>query len=164
MVAPMAPATSVKLSIASDIRLVDLVHEASHKMAEFAGFEEDVALSVALAVREAVINAITHGNRRDPRRSVELTLTANGSGMTARVRDQGEGFDPTLTRDPTSEENLLQTSGRGLLLIRAFVDEVRFRRRRGRGMEVILVKKNPPPPATVAEVVHPAGRNQGGNR
>src|SRR3972149_2425830 len=61
---PMALATSVKLSMASELRLVDLVHEASHKMAELAGFEEDVALNVALAVREAVINAVTHGNRK----------------------------------------------------------------------------------------------------
>jgi len=160
----MALATSVKLSMASELRLVDLVHEASHKMAELAGFEEDVALNVALAVREAVINAITHGNRKDPQRTVDLTLTANGSGIVVSVRDQGEGFDPALARDPTSPENVLRTSGRGLLLIRAFVDEVKFRRRRGRGMEVTLVKRNPPAPAAVAESIHPAGRNEGGAR
>ncbi len=143
----MAPETSVKLSIASEIRLVDLVHEASQKMAELAGFEEDEALNVALAVREAVINAITHGNRRDPQRTVEMTLTANGSGITVRIRDQGEGFDPERTKDPTADDNLLRSSGRGLLLIRAFVDEVKFRRRKGRGMEVTLVKKIRPPHA-----------------
>ena len=137
----MAPATSVRLSIASEIRLVDLVHEASQRMAELAGFEEEEALNVALAVREAVINAITHGNRSDPKRTVDLTLTANGSGIVASVRDQGEGFDPRQAEDPTNASNLLRTSGRGLLLIRAFVDEVRFRRRRGRGMEVTLVKR-----------------------
>lgn len=144
----MAPATSVKLSIASEIRLVDLVHEASQRMAELAGFEEEEALNVALAVREAVINAITHGNRSDPRTMVDLTLTANGSGIVARVRDHGEGFDPGRTEDPTTAGNVLRTSGRGLLLIRAFVDEVRFRRRRGRGMEVTLIKRiRPPQPA-----------------
>lgn len=161
----MAPATSVKLSMASEIRLVDLVHEASQKMAEFAGFEEDVALNVALAVREAVINAITHGNHKDPERTVELTLTANGAGMVVRIRDEGEGFDPAVVAsDPTNAENLLRTSGRGLLLIRAFVDDVKFRKRRGRGMEVTLVKRNPPAPAAVAEAIRTAGRNQGGSR
>jgi anti-sigma regulatory factor (Ser/Thr protein kinase) len=85
----MTPSTSVKLSIASEIRLVDLVHEASHKMAELAGFEEDEALNVALAVREAVINAITHGNRMDAKRNVDLELTANGTGMVVRIRDHG---------------------------------------------------------------------------
>jgi len=160
----MAPATSVKLSMASEIRLVDLVHEASQKMAEFAGFEEDEALNMALAVREAVINAITHGNRRDPRRTVELLLTANGAGMTVRVRDEGEGFDPDVARDPTRGEDLLRTSGRGLLLIRAFVDEVKFRKRRGRGMEVTLVKRTPPVPAAGAEEIRPAGLRQGGVR
>ncbi len=160
----MAPATSVKLSMASEIRLVDLVHEASQKMAEIAGLEEDAALNVALAVREAVINAITHGNQKDPERTVDLTLTANGSGIVVTIRDQGEGFDPAGTRDPRSAENLLRSSGRGLLLIRAFVDEVKFRKRRGRGMEVTLVKRNPPTSAAVAESIHPAGRNQGGAR
>ena len=164
MVLPMVPVRSVKLSMGSEIRLVDLVHEASHKLAEIVGFDEDGAMNVALAVREAVINAITHGNHKDPERTVELTWTANGSGMVVRIRDEGEGFDPALARDPTSAENLLRTSGRGLLLIRAFVDEVKFRRRRGRGMEVTLVKRNPPAPAVVAETIQPAGRKQGGTR
>lgn len=137
----MAPATSVKLSLASEIRLVDLVHEASQKMAEFAGFDEDAALDVALATREAVINAITHGNGKDPARLVDLLLTANGTGITVIVRDRGNGFDPTGTKDPTDQENLMRNSGRGLLLIRAFVDEVKFRYRKGRGMEVTLVKR-----------------------
>jgi serine/threonine-protein kinase RsbW len=137
----MPGATSVKMSIASEVRLVDLVHEASHKMAELAGFDEDEALNVALAVREAVINAILHGNRQDPARSVDLTLRANGKGLTVRIADHGEGFDPERAQDPTSGDARLRTSGRGLLLIRAFVDEVKFKRRKGRGMEITLVKR-----------------------
>jgi serine/threonine-protein kinase RsbW len=136
-----AAATSVKLVIPSEIKLVDLVHSAAEKMAELAGFDADDGLNIGLAVREAVINAIVHGNGQDPSLKVHVTLTANGDGLTARVRDQGQGFDPDAAPDPTEDPNLLRTSGRGLLLMRAFVDGLKFRHRRDRGMEIILSKK-----------------------
>ena len=131
---------SVRLVLPNELRLLDVVHSASEKMAEIAGFDEDAALNVGLAMREAVINAMIHGNRRDPARKVEVTLDARPSRFEAKVSDEGAGFDPERRSDPTAEANLLNTSGRGLLLMRAFVDEVRFRRRRSRGMEVTLVK------------------------
>jgi len=146
----MAPATTVKFSIPSEIRLVDLVHETSQRMAEIIGFGEDGALDVALAVREAVINAIRHGNHEDPALSVDLLLKANGKGLTVRVRDEGEGFDPNRTADPTVGDNRLRASGRGLLLIKAFVDEVKFRKLKGRGMEITLLKKVPAEQAPAA--------------
>ena len=137
----MAAETTVKLSLPSRIRLVDLAHEASQRMAEFAGFEEDAALDVGLAVREAVINAITHGNGQDPARTVDVTLTAGTAELVATVRDHGSGFEPDPAHDPTSGDNRLRPNGRGLLLMRAYVDEVKFRNRKGRGFEVILVKQ-----------------------
>jgi serine/threonine-protein kinase RsbW len=135
-----APTTSVKLVLPSEVRLIDLVHAATEKMAEYAGFDADEALNVGLALREAVINAMVHGNRQDPTLKVHVTLTSQGSLFQATVRDEGAGFDPDHEPDPTSNENLLNTSGRGLLLMKAFVDEVRFRQRRGRGMEITLTK------------------------
>ncbi len=138
----MAAGTSVRLVIPSEIKLVDLVHAASEKMAELAGFDADEALNVGLAVREAVINAIVHGNKENPDLEVDLTLTAGTQGLTARILDHGNGFDPDATPSPTEGENLLRTSGRGLLLIKAFVDEVDFRRGDRGGMEITLVKKN----------------------
>ena len=140
----MAAATSIKLEIASEIGLVDLVHEVSEKMAQFAGFPPDESLNVGLAVREAVINAIVHGNGQDSSRKVEVLIeTRQGEGIRAQVRDQGNGFDPESAPDPTEVENILNASGRGLLLIRAFVDDVDFKFKKGRGMEVTLVKKLP---------------------
>jgi len=136
-----ASETSVKLVLPSDVKLIDLVHAASEKMAEFAGFDADEALNVGLALREAVINAIIHGNRRDRTLKVHVTLSSSAREFRARVRDQGRGFDPAARPDPTAEENLLSTSGRGLLLIRAFVDEVKFRYRQGRGTEVTMTKR-----------------------
>lgn len=135
-----APSTSVKLVLPSEVKLIDLVHAATEKMAEYAGFDPDEALNVGLALREAVINAMVHGNRQDPTLKVHVTLTSKGDQFQATVRDEGNGFDPNREPDPTAEENLLSTSGRGLLLMRAFVDEVRFKQRRGRGMEITLTK------------------------
>ena len=131
----------MKLVFGSDVRLVDVAHAASERLAGVAGFDEDDALNVGIAVREAVINAITHGNKRDPKRKVEVILKAGPRSLEARVRDQGAGFDPSRTQDPTTADNVLNTSGRGLLLIRAFVDSVDFKFREGRGMEVVLVKR-----------------------
>jgi serine/threonine-protein kinase RsbW len=125
----------------SEIRYVDIAHAAAEKAAETAGCDEDTALNVGIAVREAVINAMLHGNRLDPNRKVELAFAFGARGMRARVRDHGRGFDPAATPDPTSTENLLSTSGRGLLMMRAYCDAVEFRYHEGRGMEVTLVKK-----------------------
>jgi serine/threonine-protein kinase RsbW len=135
--------TCVKLVLPSEIRLVDLVHEAAERFAGFAGLGEEEALNVGLAVREAVINAMLHGNRRDVRLEVGVTLGLERGRLLARVTDQGRGFDPTRTPDPTAEANRLRDSGRGLLLMRAFVDEVSFRSLPQGGTEATLIKHLP---------------------
>jgi len=141
----MAAATSIKLVIPSEVRLVDLVHEISQKLAELAGFTPDDALNVGLAVREAVINAILHGNGNDPSRNVDIDLDLpEAGGIRVRIQDQGEGFNPDATPDPTDAEHVLNASGRGILMIRAFVDTVTFRHREGSGMEITLVKNKAP--------------------
>jgi serine/threonine-protein kinase RsbW len=141
----MAAGTSVKLVIPSEIRLIDLVHAASEKMAELAGLDADEALNVGLAVREAVINAMMHGNRQDPQLNVDVTLSADDEHLTAVIADQGNGFAREATPDPTEEANLLRNSGRGLLLMEAFVDTVTFRSLPKGGTEVTMVKRLPHP-------------------
>jgi serine/threonine-protein kinase RsbW len=136
----MAAATTMRLVFGSDVRLVDVAHAAAETLAGIAGFDEDDALNVGIAVREAVINAIEHGNKLDPKLKVDLVLKARARSIEARVRDQGGGFDPGTTPDPTLGDNVMRSSGRGLLLIRAFVDTVDFDFREGRGMEVKMVK------------------------
>ena len=133
--------TSVRLVLPSEVRLIDLIHSATEKMAGLAGLDADDALNVGLAVREAAINAIIHGNGQDPKLEVNVTMTANADGFEVTITDEGEGFDPDTTPDPTEAVNLLQTSGRGLLMIRAFVDDVVFRRRKKRGMAVTITKR-----------------------
>lgn len=136
-----APATSVKLVISSEVRLIDLVHSACERMAKLAGFDEDEALNMSLAVRETVINAIVHGNGEDPNLKVHVNLSAAAGCMEAKIWDQGNGFKPEQAPDPTQGSNIMRTAGRGLLLINAFVDDVDYRRRPNSGMEVTLTKR-----------------------
>jgi serine/threonine-protein kinase RsbW len=136
-------ATTVQLVVPSELRLVDLVHTACEKMAEVAGLGPDDALNVGLAAREAVINAMLHGNGEDPALPVEVTLKVDPDVLEVRISDRGAGFDPAATPDPTEQDNLLRTSGRGLLLIRAFVDRVEFESPPGGGTVVVLTKRRP---------------------
>lgn len=136
----MATPTTVKLALSSNIKLIDLIHATAEKMAEAVGFGEDEALNVGLAVREAAINAIMHGNRQDPEKVTDITLTAIDGELEARVRDYGAGFDPDSKPDPTAAANLMMTSGRGLLLIRAFVDSAEFERM-DVGMQITMKKR-----------------------
>lgn len=139
----MAAGISVHLVLPSEVKLIDLVHSAAEKMAQLAGFDEDAALNVGLAVREAVINAMIHGNKRDSSRNVSVTLSCEAQGLIATIRDQGRGFDPKRAPDPRSAVNRLRTSGRGLLLMEAFVDDVRFLVPTGGGTEVVMTKRLP---------------------
>jgi len=121
--------------------MIDLVHTAAEKVAQLAGFDEDDALNIGLAIREAAINAIVHGNESSPDLQVYVDLKASDEGFSASIRDEGEGFDPDAPPDPTETDNLLMTSGRGLLMMRAFVDEVEYSRRENRGMKVTMKKR-----------------------
>ena len=134
-------ATSLKMVLSSEVRLIDLVHSAAEKVARVAGFDDDDALNIGLAVREGAINAIVHGNDENPELRVEVTLSADEEGFSALICDEGEGFDPSAPPDPTNSDNLLMTSGRGLLMMRAFVDEVDYSRREHRGMQVSMKKR-----------------------
>jgi len=137
----MTTSTQVKLVIPSRISLIDLVHVAAEKIAELAGFDEDERLNLGLAVRETAINAIKHGNGEDESKEVQILLEATEHGVRVQIQDSGSGFDPDGATDPTDKDHIMETSGRGLLLIRAFVDDVSFDFQEGRGMQVTLEKE-----------------------
>lgn len=88
------------------------------------GFDEGEIFAIRLAMEEAVANGFRHGNEGDPRKSVTVTFGIDDSGMTLTVEDQGTGFDPTAVPDPTEDANLEIPSGRGLMLMRAYMTEV----------------------------------------
>jgi serine/threonine-protein kinase RsbW len=88
-----------------------------------------------------VINAIWHGNKNDPSKHIWLRFEIFSDRLEIRVRDQGNGYDPSNLPDPLSTDNLLNVSGRGIFLIRTFMDDFRVESRVGQGTEVVLVKR-----------------------
>lgn len=96
---------------------------------------EELTDRVKLALSEAASNAIVHGNREDPSKSVDIVVTLDPSTLRVEIQDDGEGFDPLAPPDPVRSENLMETGGRGLFLIREYCDEVSYS---DRGRRVIL--------------------------
>jgi serine/threonine-protein kinase RsbW len=135
----------VRLEFTSAFEMIDFVQVVSDHMAHVVGLDEDAAHWVGVAIRESVINAIKHGNRNDARKHVFVEFEAVSSvkvpELTIRVRDEGEGFDPGAVADPLAPENLLKSSGRGIFLIRSFMDDVQLQRAPEGGMEIRMVKR-----------------------
>jgi len=124
----------------STLESVDEAEALVLKVAEEAGFEEEDLHKLGMAVREAMVNAVVHGNRYNLRKKVHVKLVTGDDGLRLTITDEGEGFDLSELPDPLAEENLLRQSGRGLLLIQAFVDEFSMHRAQPPlGTEVNLV-------------------------
>ena len=115
---------TIELSIDSKLEFVDLVASVTKSVTAKMGFDEDDASWIELAVHEAVINAITHGNKSSDEKQVDVRFVTEQEALTVYVRDRGEGFDPSQLPDPTSADNLLNPSGRGIFYMRTFMDEV----------------------------------------
>jgi serine/threonine-protein kinase RsbW len=134
----------VHLEIHSTIEALDLVQAVTEHIARRLGFDEESLHWTAMAVRESVVNAITHGNDSDPAKIVfidySVTPEPEPVDFVVSVRDQGRGFDPETVKNPLTAENMLSTSGRGVFLIRQFMDDVSMRRAPQGGMEVRMTK------------------------
>ncbi len=94
-----------------------------------------------MAVREAITNAMVHGNQEDETKSVEVIFNCRGNELEVEVRDQGEGFDAANVPDPTDPSNLLKTSGRGIFLMRTFMDQIEWLPRPEGGTAVRMTKR-----------------------
>lgn len=122
---------------------LDSVDAAEHAVLDFArklGFGDDDLHQITVALREAMVNAIVHGNKYSSEKKVRLSAWQEGAALKMVVQDEGNGFDPAGLPDPLAQENLLKESGRGILLIQAFVDEFQVRRLSPAGTEVMMVK------------------------
>jgi serine/threonine-protein kinase RsbW len=128
--------------------MLDLVQVVSDHVGRDVGLDDDAVHWVGVAIRESVINAIKHGNQNDAGKRVfvdfETALGAGPAELNIRVRDQGPGFDPVHLADPLAPENLLKASGRGIFLIRSFMDDVILQRAPEGGMEIRMTKRVQP--------------------
>jgi serine/threonine-protein kinase RsbW len=132
---------TVELKLPSRIESINEAAAAVTDAARRLGFTEDALFGIELAVRESVTNAVLHGNREDESKPVEVGVFGTDDALVVTVRDRGEGFDPEKIADPTAEENILKASGRGILFMRNFMDEVTWERVAGGGTLVRMTKR-----------------------
>jgi len=131
------------MTVPSTLESVNALEKAAEEFATRSGFDEDTAPNIAMAVREAAINAVMHGNAYDTGKTVTASFESTSDSLVIRIADQGPGLDPGSVPDPLAPENILRGSGRGIFLIRAFMDEVHFRLLHP-GTELTLIKHRTP--------------------
>jgi serine/threonine-protein kinase RsbW len=119
---------------------VSEAESAAEKLAAEAGLNEDECFHVSMAVREAAVNAVLHGNEYNPAKHIAFSLENTGSALVFTIADEGKGVNPDTLPDPLAPENLLRGTGRGIFLIRSFMDEVHFRELHP-GTELTLIKR-----------------------
>lgn len=123
---------------------IESVEKAAQEAAAFAsssGFADDALFAIDMAVREAAANAVKHGNLEDETKQVEIIFEDSTEGFEISIRDFGAGFAVEEIPDPTNPENLLKASGRGILFMRSFMDEVEWLNHRNGGMIVKMLKR-----------------------
>ncbi len=123
---------------------IEAVNEAAASVARLLqdlGTTDDVSFAVDIAIREAVTNAVLHGNKLDETKLVEIQVKVSSEAVELLVHDEGKGFKPEEVPDPTAAENILKSSGRGIFLIRNFMDEVNWIVAPKGGTTVRLLKK-----------------------
>ncbi|MBK9164101.1 MAG: ATP-binding protein [Acidobacteria bacterium] len=129
-----------EFTLPSEIGSVDMAASAAEDFAKACKVPDEALTAIDLAVRESVANAVKHGNRLDADKNVEITLSIAESVFEIRVRDFGIGFNVDAIPDPTDPANLLSASGRGILFMRSFMDEVEWLRHPEGGMVVRMAK------------------------
>lgn len=129
----------VSYTMESTLDTVNSAEETASQLASEAGFDEEEVMKIAMAVREAAVNAVLHGNAYDPGKKVTVDFERTNRELVITIRDQGKGLDLSKIPDPLAPENLLKTSGRGIFLIRSFMDEVEINPSQT-GTEIKLIK------------------------
>jgi serine/threonine-protein kinase RsbW len=114
----------VSYTLDSTLETVNNAEETASRMAAEAGFDDEEIMKISMAVREGAVNAVLHGNAYDPNKKVTLAFERTPDNLVIIIRDQGKGLEASKIPDPLAPENLLKTSGRGIFLIRSFMDEV----------------------------------------
>jgi serine/threonine-protein kinase RsbW len=143
LTAQMTRDTSLNASLALTSRFenIEVAERALLDLCRRAGWPSDEDYLLVTALREAVANAIRHGNRQDPKLLVRLEYAVRDSTVTVCVEDEGTGFDPSDVPDPTDPENLLRPNGRGIFYMRQFMSRVEFRSTPSGGTAVLMERK-----------------------
>jgi serine/threonine-protein kinase RsbW len=141
----MAETKHLEVTLETEVESVNLAEEMCLRVAEAAGFGEDDCYRIGMSVREGVINAFHYGNQERPEKKIFLAVDLTSDKMIIHVLDEGKGFNLADVPDPLAEENLLSTSGRGIFLMRAFMDEFDVVSGRNGGAEIVMAKKLPLP-------------------
>lgn len=127
-----------EMTIRSSLEEIESVEKMAERAADKMKFSEEERDSLAIAVTEAVNNAIIHGNKQDRRKRVNLRFEFEDEKLIVKIKDQGTGFNPDRISDPLAPENLLKESGRGVFILSTLMDEVKFNF--DKGTEITLVK------------------------
>jgi serine/threonine-protein kinase RsbW len=133
----------VKLVVPSRIESLALINAVAEEVADAMSFDEEARNAITISVVEAGTNAIQHGNREDSSKPTEVLFVQEDAQLVILIRDEGEGFNPDRLADPLAAENMFAESGRGVYILRSFMDEVDFSFRSGTGTECRLVKYLP---------------------
>ena len=128
------------IEIESDPNNLITVEEFVNYFSKDLGLSEEQLSVLLLAVTEATTNAIIHANKCDPTKLVKIHAQIEDSKLLIKIKDEGKGFDPTTLPDPTQPENLLKDSGRGVFLMKVYMDDVKYNVT-PTGLETILVLK-----------------------
>src|SRR5689334_11108553 len=129
----------VSYTLDSTLDSVNKAEQTAEELASKMPFDDEDCHRIAMAVREAAVNAVLHGNAYDPKKKMTVAFENTGGNLVITVADEGKGLDPKKIPDPLAPENLLKQSGRGIFLIRAFMDEVRIRSLEP-GTEITMIK------------------------
>lgn len=135
----LAMEQTVSYTLDSTLDTVDHAEEKATRIATELGFAEDEIMQISMAVREGAVNAVLHGNAYAPDKKVILAFERTPEDLVITIRDQGRGIDLGNIPNPLAPENLLKTSGRGIFLMRSFMDVVEIRPSQT-GTEVKLIK------------------------
>jgi serine/threonine-protein kinase RsbW len=143
-----APQT-IRLRVGSRYENIELVQAVLDEVLEPLEIDEESGYWMGIALREALTNAMRHGNELDPEKKVEVALEVGAGAIDIVVEDEGSGFDPTAVEDPLAPDNLLKTRGRGIFYMRKFMDKIEYDFGAGGGTKVRLHKKFGGPSADV---------------
>jgi serine/threonine-protein kinase RsbW len=138
----------------TQVESVNLAEEMCLRVAEAAGFDEEMCYRIGMSVREGVINAFHYGNQERPDKKIHLAVDLTPEKLVIHVMDEGKGFKLSDVPDPLAEENILSTSGRGIFLMRAFMDEFDVVSGSTGGAEIVMSKRLPG-----TENAHPNGQS-----